>query len=224
MKITSLGKIAFALTTATFLWGSAAHAQSPSALIKKPSYWPSKYVWHDYKKTAPQPAYEGKIEFIKKDEWPEAINFKTLPLQHAIVRVRGNGERKIALFTDPTCPQSTALERTINKLDNVTIYTFVVPVLNNARSRPLSEQIMCQPTNQARAQAYDDLALNRSTPQVVAPCEHAIDQVMQALDGLISPDDGYRYDETSPNIIFENNLILAGAVSLKEFREIMSEK
>jgi len=215
--------VALSVAIAVFA-ATSAQAQTSSALTQKPDYWPSKYKWYDYKQTAPQPVYEGKVQFIKKKGWTEAINFKTLPLQHAIVRVRGTGERKIAIFTDPTCPYSSELERNINKLNNVTIYTFVLPMLNNKRSRPLSEQIACQPTNQERAQAYEDLALNRTTPQVVAPCANAIDKVLASLDGLVSPMDGYIYAKMSPTIVYDNNGVMSGALKMSDILDDMADK
>lgn len=54
--------------------------------------------------------------------------WKKLPLQHAIKEVRGNGKRTLVLFSDPDCPFCKKIERTIQELDNVTIYTFLTPI------------------------------------------------------------------------------------------------
>ena len=40
-----------------------------------------------------------------------AIDFKTLPLKDAITIVRGNGERKLAVFEDPNCGYCKRFER-----------------------------------------------------------------------------------------------------------------
>jgi thiol:disulfide interchange protein DsbC len=54
--------------------------------------------------------------------------FKDLPLVDAIKTVRGTGERKVAVFTDPDCPYCRSLEEQLAKLENVTVYTFLFPI------------------------------------------------------------------------------------------------
>ena len=56
-----------------------------------------------------------------------SISFDTLPLADAIKTVRGAGQRKMAVFSDPSCPYCKQLEFELAKLDNVTVYTFLVP-------------------------------------------------------------------------------------------------
>lgn len=56
------------------------------------------------------------------------IKFDDLPLADAIKVVRGNGQRKLAVFSDPLCPYCRKLEVELGKLDNVTIYTFLYPI------------------------------------------------------------------------------------------------
>lgn len=57
------------------------------------------------------------------------IDFSTLPLDQAIKVVKGNGSRKIAVFSDPDCPYCKRLEdRELSKIDNVTVYTFLYPL------------------------------------------------------------------------------------------------
>ena len=54
------------------------------------------------------------------------IDFKKLPFQNSIKIVKGNGERKLAVFSDVDCPFCKKLEKeTFSKLENVTIYTFL---------------------------------------------------------------------------------------------------
>jgi len=58
-----------------------------------------------------------------------AISFDALPLKDAFVIVRGNGKRKVAMFQDPNCGYCKRLERDLQKVDNVTIYMFLLPIL-----------------------------------------------------------------------------------------------
>lgn len=57
------------------------------------------------------------------------IDFNLLPLDQAIKVVRGNGSRKIAVFSDPDCPFCKKLEQEgLAPLTDVTIYTFLFPI------------------------------------------------------------------------------------------------
>ena len=57
-----------------------------------------------------------------------SVDWKKLPLQDAIKSVRGTGKRQIAIFSDPNCPYCKQLEAELKKLDNITIYTFILPL------------------------------------------------------------------------------------------------
>ena len=56
------------------------------------------------------------------------IDWASLPLANAIKTVKGNGKRTLAVFSDPDCPYCKSLETSLEKLDNVTIYTFLFPL------------------------------------------------------------------------------------------------
>ncbi|MEY4725737.1 MAG: hypothetical protein RLZ36_364 [Pseudomonadota bacterium] len=58
-----------------------------------------------------------------------AIDFSALPLKDAITLVHGNGKRKLAVFEDPNCGYCKRFERDLAKVDNVTVYLFLMPVL-----------------------------------------------------------------------------------------------
>lgn len=58
-----------------------------------------------------------------------AIAFDQLPLKDAFTIVRGNGKRKLAVFEDPNCGYCKRFERDLQKVDNVTIYMFLYPIL-----------------------------------------------------------------------------------------------
>jgi thiol:disulfide interchange protein DsbC len=61
------------------------------------------------------------------------VAFDQLPLADAIKTVRGNGQRKVAVFSDPACPYCKQLEPELAQLDNVTVYTFLVPFQGEAK-------------------------------------------------------------------------------------------
>jgi len=68
-----------------------------------------------------------------------AIKFSDLQLELAVKTVRGDGRRVFATFEDPNCGYCKRLAKDLQKLDNVTIYTFLYPILSEdsvRKSRP----------------------------------------------------------------------------------------
>lgn len=97
-----------------------------------------------------------------------AIDFKTLPFKDAISWVKGNGERKLAIFEDPNCGYCKRFERDIAKLDNVTVYVFLYPILGKD-SLDKSKSIWCA---KDPAKSWQDWMLRDLTP-VNASCDTA---------------------------------------------------
>jgi thiol:disulfide interchange protein DsbC len=71
-----------------------------------------------------------------------AIEFAKLPLDDAIVWKNGTGERRVAVFSDPNCGYCKRLEVDLQKLKNITVYTFLVPVLG-PDSEEKSRNVWC---------------------------------------------------------------------------------
>ncbi|MDY0071771.1 MAG: DsbC family protein [Thauera sp.] len=71
-----------------------------------------------------------------------AIDFSTLPLERAVKLVRGKGTRVIATFEDPNCGYCKKLVKDLAKMDDVTIYTFLYPILSED-SASKSNNIWC---------------------------------------------------------------------------------
>jgi thiol:disulfide interchange protein DsbC len=71
-----------------------------------------------------------------------AIDFAGLPFKDAITIVRGNGKRKLAVFEDPNCGYCKRFERDLAKVDNVTIYLFLYPILGDD-SMTKSRNVWC---------------------------------------------------------------------------------
>ena len=97
------------------------------------------------------------------------VAFDRLPLSDAIKTVRGNGQRKVAVFSDPDCPYCKQLEPELAALDNVTLYTFLVPFQGEAK--PIA--IWCAGD---RAEAWQRLMLHGddSALKTDAACDHPI--------------------------------------------------
>ena len=126
----------------------------PTTGLTKPSSWPSNLVWREYSQLPPLPApYNGlPVQLTDGSNGPVTVDFKTLPLHLALVRVHGKGTRKIAVFQGLGYQAIKNFEMQLNALDDVTIYTFPFSAPQNEN---IINQIMCQPTQQARAIAYE---------------------------------------------------------------------
>ncbi len=88
-----------------------------------------------------------------------AIDFDRLPLENAVKVVRGKGERKIAVFSDPNCGFCKKLEKEFLNIDNVTIYTFLYPTFQGSEEK--SRAVWC---SKDRVKAWNDLMLKNVTP------------------------------------------------------------
>lgn len=102
-----------------------------------------------------------------------AIKFDDLPLDLAIKQVRGNGKRVVAVFSDPFCPYCKQLDQNLAKLDDITVYTFLYPILRKDESPEMASRIWCSPD---RARAYLDYMLRNRAPARTASCNAPIDK------------------------------------------------
>ncbi|MDR2001059.1 MAG: DsbC family protein [Zoogloeaceae bacterium] len=92
-----------------------------------------------------------------------AIKFSELPFDLAIKQVRGNGgggKRVIATFEDPNCSYCRKLAKELQDITDVTIYTFLYPVLSED-SVAKSKAIWCAPD---RAKAWNNYMLSGIAP------------------------------------------------------------
>ncbi|WP_295005362.1 DsbC family protein [uncultured Dechloromonas sp.] len=96
-----------------------------------------------------------------------AIRFGDLPLERAIKQVRGDGKRVLASFEDPNCGYCKRLAKEMQKLDNVTVYTFLLPILSEDSVRK-SRQIWC---SSDRAKAWNDWMIDGKVPAGREDCD-----------------------------------------------------
>jgi len=98
-----------------------------------------------------------------------AIKFSDLPLDRAIKQVRGDGKRVLATFEDPNCGYCKRLAKDVAKLENVTVYTFLYPILSEDSVRK-SKQIWCAAD---RAKAWNDWMIDGRAPVAKEDCDTA---------------------------------------------------
>ncbi len=85
-----------------------------------------------------------------------AIDFDKLPVKDALVIRQGSGARRMAVFVDPNCGYCKRFERDLAAIKDVTIYTFLMPILGPDSSTK-SRDIWCskEPVQAWRAWMLD---------------------------------------------------------------------
>jgi len=91
----------------------------------------------------------------------------------AIKRVRGNGARTLFTFEDPNCSYCKALRQELAKIDDVTIYTFLTPLLSDDSVRK-SIGVWCA---KDREQAWEQVLTSGTLPEGAANCPNPLDQI-----------------------------------------------
>ena len=100
------------------------------------------------------------------------IKWTDLNQANAIKTVRGNGSRQLAVFSDPNCGYCKRLEKSLQQLDNVTVYTYLIPILG-ADSLQKSKQILCSADPY---KAYIDWMINGTAPNGKTDCNTTLDK------------------------------------------------
>ena len=73
-----------------------------------------------------------------------AIDWDQLPLKDAIVIKQGSGARKMAVFVDPNCGYCKRFERDLTAVKDVTIYTFLMPILGPDSTSQVARHLLRQ--------------------------------------------------------------------------------
>jgi thiol:disulfide interchange protein DsbC len=132
-----------------------------------------------------------------------AIKFDELPLKDAMVVKQGKGTRRLAVFGDPNCGYCRRLERDLVALKDVTIYSFVYPVLG-PDSELKSRAIWCSKDAMTtwRAWMIDGVI----PPRAMGQCD------MGAIERTMAFGRKHRINAT-PALVFEDGQRVSGAMS-----------
>lgn len=141
-----------------------------------------------------------------------AIKFSELPLERAIKQVRGDGKRVLATFEDPNCGYCKRLAKDLQKLENVTIYTFLYPILSEDSVRK-SRQIWCSAD---RSRAWNDWMMEGKAPAGKEDCD--VSAVAK------NQDFGRKLNITgTPTIFFADGERVPGAVPLARIEQKLNQ-
>ena len=140
------------------------------------------------------------------------VDFSALPLNQAVKVVKGNGSRKLAVFSDPDCPFCKRLEQNeLSGITDVTIYTFLFPLEQlHPDAGNKSKAIWCAPN---RAQAWENWILRGQLAQGSTSCETPLAK-NAALGKKIAI-------TSTPTLIFSDGRRMLGAYPAQEIEKAL---
>ena len=149
----------------------------------------------------------------KRLEKLTAIDFDQLPLKDAMVVKQGSGARKLAVFADPNCGYCKRFERDLLSVKDVTIYTFLYPVLG-PDSNDKSRSIWCSKDAMKTWRAW--MIDGVTPPKAMGACDTAAIERNSAFGRK------HRINGT-PAILFEDGKRVPGAMPAAEVEKRLAE-
>ncbi|HEX4985465.1 MAG TPA: DsbC family protein [Burkholderiales bacterium] len=141
-----------------------------------------------------------------------AFPFEQLPFDLAIKKVKGDGSRKVAIFSDPDCPFCRRLEKELDKVTDVTIYIFLFPIEQlHPKAPEMARAIWCAPD---RVKAWDEYMLKNVVPKA-GKCDNPVDRIVAY--GQSKKING------TPTIFFADGKRVPGAIPVDRFEELLSK-
>jgi thiol:disulfide interchange protein DsbC len=141
-----------------------------------------------------------------------AIQFAALPFKDAIVIKQGSGARKLVVFSDPNCGFCKRYERDLMSLKDVTLYTFLYPILGKD-SQDKSRNIWCAADP---AKAWRDwMVEGRMPPVAMGKCDAS------ALERNTALGQKHRVEST-PTSVLEDGTRRSGAFPPAEVERMLS--
>ncbi len=139
-----------------------------------------------------------------------AIRFEDLPLESAVKTVKGNGKRVFATFEDPNCGYCKRLQKEMANMTDVTIYTFLIPILS-PDSEVKSRAVWCASD---RTQAWHDLMVKGIAPPD-GTCETPIKKNLALAQ---------KYNiRGTPTIFLSNGERIPGAIPVAQLEQKLAQ-
>lgn len=142
-----------------------------------------------------------------------AFDFSTLPLKDAVVWKQGTGARKMVIFADPNCGYCKNFERELSSVQDITVYTFLIPILGGD-SPERTTAIWCA---KDRDVVWRNWMLNGIAPMPAAKnCDtSALERnIALALKHAVSG---------TPTVVFADNKRVPGIMTAAQVEQKLSE-
>lgn len=137
------------------------------------------------------------------------VDFASLPLKDALVWKSGNGKRRIAVFADPNCGYCKRFEVSLQDVKDVTVYTFLIPILGGD-SPEKSRAIWCAKDKNGAWLGW--MLKGEQPPKPPASCDDAAIERNLALSRKI-------HVNGTPAILLEDGSRIPGAVGAVELEK-----
>jgi thiol:disulfide interchange protein DsbC len=135
-----------------------------------------------------------------------AVEFGQLPLKDAVVWKTGNGKRRIAVFADPNCGYCKRFERALQDVKDLTVYTFVIPILG-PDSNEKARAIVCAKDSTS---AWRNWMLDGTAPpKADGKCDDSVTERNLAFSRR-------HHINGTPAILFEDGTRVPGAISAEQ--------
>ncbi len=136
------------------------------------------------------------------------VDFNALPFELAIKRVKGDGQRKMAYFTDPNCGYCKKLEQELKNIDNVTLYLFMYPIFQGS-----DEKVKAVWCSKDQIKAWDDLMLN-NVRSPAGTCDAPSGKVLEL---------GKKLNVSgTPALIFADGVVVPGYVPASDMEKALN--
>lgn len=132
--------------------------------------------------------------------------------ENAIKMVRGNGKRVIYTFEDPNCGYCRQLYKELAKINDITVYTYLLPVLS-PDSADKSRAIWC---SKDRAKAWDQMMIKGALAEAAPkPCDTPLEKNAQIAQRLNI--------RGTPAIYLANGTQLGGFVPAQQIEQALAK-
>lgn len=151
----------------------------------------------------------------ERKEQLNKLDFSTLDPKNAIVEVKGDGTRQLAILTDVDCPYCKQLEGTLKNVTNVTIYRYLYPIASlHPNAHATSAAIWCLGDNEKRLTAMANYMERGMKPNAESNCDLPI----AAIEAFAKKHEIFG----TPSLINGNGNILPGAAPLDRIEAFLS--
>jgi thiol:disulfide interchange protein DsbC len=94
----------------------------------------------------------------------------------AVKRVKGSGKRTLYTFEDPNCGYCKELQKELVKITDVTIYTFLLPIVSPPDSVEKSKAVWCA---KDRGKAWEEVLVKSAAIGVPKGCDPPFDKIVE---------------------------------------------
>lgn len=142
------------------------------------------------------------------------VVFDKLPLDNAIKIKKGNGKRVFAVFTDPDCPYCKQFESTMLRMNDYTMYVFLMPIASlHPGAQEKSKNIWCAKN---KAQAWSDWMLDSIlAPAASANCKTPIEENIKLGEEMGA--------NGTPTLIRADGALTAGALPKPDLEDWLNK-